>query len=159
MTCPVCGFHDKIKSDGTGKPRSIDQHKRFFKVCSVAYENWPEKHVFQPATSEHLRYWLTCAAGKDWRDFDRVDIPQSLGVVDAALFACEFSTYVGVKRKRIPFPRIDLERRVCTVYTARSLKFDEMPHLEFCALSNAVDEVIKAEMGIDPEALLKSEAA
>lgn len=62
--CPVCGYHDK----GKGKPRSIDQHRRFYGLVKKAFGQWPEKSDFQPEDEEHLRQWLICAAGPQWRE-------------------------------------------------------------------------------------------
>lgn len=76
-----------------------------------------------------------------------------------APFVDLFAASIAHRTGRRPFPRLNTWTWKCTVYTAKSIKFSEMPHLEFCALSNAVDEVIKAELGVDPEQLLREKAA
>lgn len=153
--CLVCGYHEK----GRGKPRSIDQHRRFYGLVKKAFEHWPEKSGFQPENEDHLRQWLICAAGPQWREFATQDVPPKLRNAELAPFVDKLAGSIRERTGRYPFPRLNDWTWKLTVYTARSIKFSEMPHLDFCALSNAVDEVIEAEMGVKPDDLLKAQAA
>jgi hypothetical protein len=153
--CPVCGYHDR----GKGKPRSIDQHRRFYGLVRKAFHAWPEKSEFQPESEDHLRQWLICAAGPQWRESATQEVPPQLRNEALAPFVDRFAVGIAKRTGKYPFPRLNTWTWKCTVYTARSIKFSEMPHLEFSALSNSVDEVIGAELGVEADALLKSEAA
>ena len=153
--CVVCGHKDK----GKGKPRSIDQHRRFYGLVRKAFANWPERSEFKPEDEDHLRQWLICAAGPQWREHSTQEVPAPLRNESLAPFVELFAAAIAARTGRRPFPRLNTWTWKCTVYTAKSIKFSEMPHLEFCALSNAVDEVVKAEIGVEPDALLKETAA
>lgn len=132
------------------KPRSIEQHRRFFGLVGAAYHQWPEKHAFKPINSEHLRAWLLCQAGH--RVESRVDLSG-----DASETA-----------RVLPIITAALLRQYCwaescgvTLYVtaAKSIAFDKLPHREFCKLCDEVADVIAAETGLDPEALLREKAA
>jgi len=45
------------------KPRSLDQHRRFFGLVRACFHHWPEAHEFQPDNEEHLRAYLLVKAG------------------------------------------------------------------------------------------------
>jgi hypothetical protein len=45
---------------------------------------------------------------------------------------------------------------VLVVFKPKSLRFDKLSHLAFCALNDAVADVIKAEMGVTVAELLES---
>lgn len=55
----------KTKIERTAPPpsdeRSIDNHRFFFACIEIAFNAWPEDHVFPPANArDHLRAWLLC---------------------------------------------------------------------------------------------------
>lgn len=143
MTCPVCGFAEKKG----GKPRSLDQHRRFFGLCRATFAHWPEAHERQFADEHELRAWLTMKAG--WRDV-AAQIPLAGLARDKALVLVEASI-----RAAGSFAMPVLHKGTLVIWKPRSIKFATMAHIEFCSLSNAVDDVIRAETGIDPEQLLK----
>jgi len=151
MTCPCCGYSEPKR----GKPRSLDQHKRFYGLVKASFGAWPERSEFQPENEDHLRHWIICAAGPQWRDAVTQEVPEPLRNEALAPFVHLFARSVAQATGRYPFPRLNTWTWKCTVYTARSIKFSEMPHSEFSALSNAVDEVLRAELGVDPDQLLK----
>jgi hypothetical protein len=155
MTCPVCGFTDK----GKGKPRSIDQHRRFYGLVAKAFEQWPHAAEFQPESAEHLRKYLICRAGPQWRNVTEIPVPFAEDQPALTRLAATMMQQAAEAAGGYAFPRVDANGGRVALYTAKSIKFAEMPHLEFCALSEAVDEVIKAELGVEPDDLLKAEAA
>ena len=156
MTCPVCGYQDK----GKGKPRSLDQHRRFYGLVQKAFEQWPETFEdFQPESPEHLRKYLICAAGPQWRKVTEIPVPFAEDLPGLTRLAALMMQQAAEAAGGYAFPRVDANGGRVALYTAKSIKFSEMPHLEFCALSQAVDEVIKAVIGVDPEQLLKERAA
>ena len=45
------------------KERTPQEHRTFFGGIKQAFENWPERHAFQPETAEALRSWLLIQVG------------------------------------------------------------------------------------------------
>jgi hypothetical protein len=128
-----------------------------------AFHHWPENHEFQPHDETHLRKYLVCRAGPQWRSVTEIPVPFAEDQPALTRLAAHMMQQAAEAAGGYVFPRVDMSGGRVALYAAKSIKFPGqpggMPHAEFCALSEAVDEVILAEMGIDPEALLKSEAA
>lgn len=128
------------------KPRSLDQHRRFFGVIAAAFEQWPERHPFQPENSEHLRAWLQTKAGYHTvRTFEMDGDARETARLMPVVIATMLSKHAWCRAR-------GTELHVCV---PQSIAFDKMGHEEFCALNDAVDEVIRTETGLDPELLLK----
>ena len=142
--CPSCGadLHD-------GKvPRSLEQHRRFFKLCTVAFHHWPEGHEQQFDSAEHCRKWLQMKAG--WREIgahvflgDRMDSESAKLLARAAISATEGYAVPKVKSNDL------------YIWRPKSIAFNKMGHEEFCKLNNAVDEVIYEVFGITGDELLE----
>ena len=136
--CPHCGCDVTLKD----KKRSTPQLRRFFAVIRHAFANWPHSHAFQPKTAEHLRYWLEVQAGPfDAVTTIRCDItsPEKLTALltavltasdDMAVFVEATDTHVLVKK-------------------ALSISYSTLAHMGACALFQQVEDVIKAETGIE----------
>lgn len=134
------------------KPRSVDQHRRFFGVVSAAFDNWPKDHQFQPDSAEHLRAYLITKAGR--RTINTYHVS-----TDASEFAKLLPIVVASMLQKFSWawPVSDTELRVCV---PESIAFDKMSHQEFCKLCDDVEAVIEAETGMRAADLLKaSEAA
>ena len=150
VTCPCCDA--KFDPTRAGKPRSIDQHRRFFAMVGAAYHHWPESHATQFADKTECRKWLTMKAGE--RDLVlRMPIsgmkPEAAVIVATAAMKAAGAHAVAVAHKS----------ELC-VWAPRSIRFDRMSHLTFCALNDAVADVIKSEIGKDAEELMsKTEVA
>lgn len=148
-TCPVCETKfDPVKGS---KPRSTDQHRRFFGLCRAAFFHWPEGHGVQFSSEEECRKWLTMRSG--WRDVAaRIPIsgmnPERLKVFAEAAFKAAGAHAVPVVHKG-----------ELVIWVPRSIKFASMPHLEFCALSDAIAVTIEQETGLKAENLLSEKAA
>ena len=144
-TCPHCGKG--------GKRRSVDQHRRYFAMCKLAFENWPEAHEFQPDSAEHLRKWLQVKAG--YRTVSEIDVartdPRSIMIMEATLRAAMKATadyaWTVQHGKRL------------YVIASRSIAFDKISHGEFCTLNDMVAEVIERECGISIDDLMKETVA
>jgi len=142
-SCPHCGadLHDG------GKPRSVEQHRRFFKLCSVAYYHWPETYEQQFDTPEHCRKWLQMKAG--WREVgahvwlgDQMDSESAKLLARAAISGAEGYAVPVVKGNDL------------YIWRPKSIAFNKMGHEEFCKLNNAVDEVIHEVFGMSGDELL-----
>jgi len=151
MTCPVCGHRSDMKG------RSLDQHRRFYGLVSAAYHQWPEGHDFQPESSEHLRKYLICAAG--W--YDATDIPVAFAEDQPSVTRLAAMTIEQAIRAAgtYAFVRTDENGGRVRVYRAKSIKFAKMPHKEFCALSNVVDDIVEDIFGCSANELLKKTEA
>lgn len=141
--CPDCG----CVLSAAGKPRSIDQHKRFFGLIRAVFHHWPETHETQFGDETECRKWLTMKAGH--REIG-AQIPlvglnreRAMLLAEAAIRAA--GSYA------VPV----LHGDTLVVFKPKSIAFAKLSHAAFCALNNAVDDVIRKETGIDPDQLLK----
>lgn len=144
-TCPHCGKG--------GKRRSIEQHRRYFALCKLAFDNWPETHDFQPDNVEHLRKWLQIKSG--YRTVQEIEVartdPQSLKIMEATLRAAMKATS--------DYAWTVTHGKKLYVIASKSIAFDKISHGEFCTLNNLVQEVIEAETGISTDDLMREVAA
>jgi hypothetical protein len=147
--CPHCGVV-------LTKHRSSPDHRRFFALVAAAFAQWPENNEYQPENEEKLRAWLICKAGARWRISTPIFLPDDatehmrvlfrLGI-EAAIRAAKGEAFVTPYKDSV------------AVHTPKSIAFHEMDQREFGALRAAVEDVIKAETGLDPEQLLRERAA
>ena len=149
-TCPHCGCDS---ADPKGKPRSVEQHRRFFGMIAAAFHHWPDSHEFQPSSSEHLRAWLLCKAG--YRDVVTVPVESDRpAVIKLAMLAVE-----GALRAARTHAFVRLHGSSLVVFTAKSISFHALPHGEFQSVNDAVQEIIEVETGITVDKLLTEKAA
>ena len=149
--CPHCLCDlDPIK----GKPRSVEQLRRFFAVLRSMYFHWPESAEFQPHTEEHLRAYVICKSGRG----QIVATEQLPPIADvdarAEMKAIISRAYSADLRK---FPR--WKGNTLAVYEPKSMSFKSMGQAAFNKLNDEVEAVYKAETGLDPDQLLKENAA
>lgn len=135
------------------KPRSTPQHRRYFGLIRAAFLQWPEKHRFRPDSEEHLRKWLQCSAG--YRNIVEVEVPdtdaKTLAIVKTAIAAAMAATkdhaWVDTRGGRV------------SVIASKSIRYDTLAHSDFDMLCREVEDIIRAETGLDPEQLLTERAA
>jgi hypothetical protein len=145
VCCPNCEATFDLHK--IGKPRSPDQHRRFWGLVAAAFHQWPEAHEEQFATANDLRIWVTMKVG--WRDLaSKTSIvgmkPDALvPVVQAAIKAAGNNA------------RVTSHKGQLCVWTPKSIRFDKMGHLQFCALNQAVEEVLAGVFGITGDELLE----
>lgn len=132
------------------KPRSLDQHRRFFAVIKATHDHWPESHPFQPDNAEHLRAWLLVRAGHHTVKTFHLD---GDGDEFARLIPVVTATMLG---KHSWCRARGNELHVCV---PQSIAFDKMDHKTFCKVCDDVDEVIRLETGLDPDQLLRETEA
>lgn len=162
--CPHCGssLFDELVGR-LSKPRSLPQHRRLFKIIKLAFDAWPEGHdEFQPDSEDHLRAWLICMAGPDFREVHRIPLnafaPEGTDFtpeITAAFAAAAQATMKAVREdgNRFSFHRPHAKGGSIAVYVPLSMKFEKMPHLTFCKLNNAIEDVLRV-VGLEPEQLL-----
>lgn len=132
------------------KPRSYDQHKRFFAVIAAVFHHWPHAHPFQPENAEHLRAWLLvkakhCTIKTFYLNDDAGEYARVIPIITATMMG-----------KHSWCRAHGNELHVCV---PMSIAYEEVKHPEFCKINDDVDEIIRAETGLDPEQLLKERAA
>lgn len=148
-TCPHCG----CDIAGKGKPRSVEQHRRFFGMIAAAFHHWPDGHEFQPSSSEHLRSWLLCKTG--YRDVVTVPVESDHpAVVKLATLAVE-----GALRAARTHAFVRPHGSSLAVFTAKSISFHALSHGDFQAVNDAVQEIIEAETGVKVDDLLREKIA
>ncbi len=147
-TCPIC----ETKLPLTGKPRSLDQHRRFFAMVRAAYHHWPETHDEQFSDETDCRKYLTMKAG--WRDI--ASKTRLTGIKEDKALLLATAVLSGLPRDLCARPV--LHNGMLIVWIPRSIAFDKMPHSEFCALSDAVQDVIEAETGAKIDDLMREAA-
>lgn len=137
-TCPHCG----------SKPRSSEDHRRFFALISAAFDQWPEGADFTPDNAEHLRAWLLCKANYRKTTMIETYEPAATAVaIEAAFRAAD--TYAFVR------PYGD----GVAVYSPKSLRFDKTDQKAFNAVRDEVSSIIESVIGVTAEQLLREKAA
>lgn len=160
--CYECG---QIKPAVAPKKRSIRDHSRFFVIIGKAFQHWPESHPFQPESANHLRYWLTCKAGPEWRSATPVTWPGLRTDADRQRFIAVVEA--AIRAGRMPGEDDDeVARRFVVqhghgvaVLRAKSIAVANMGQADFGRLRDAVCEVIEAEMSTTIEELLRHDQA
>lgn len=141
MKCTVCGC-DVADS----KLRSVPQLRRYFQLVRQAFLHWPEGHPRQFTSEEECRKWLQMAAGA--REVG-AELPLTGMPRERALLLAEMAIRAAGAHAH---PVLHGDRLV--IWVPRSIRFARMPHAEFCALSDAVADVIARDTGLTAEQLL-----
>lgn len=131
------------------KGRSHPDHRRLFALIQAAYDQWPETAHFQPINAEHLRSWLICSAGPEFRRVNTFDLDGVDDKTRALVLSImkDEHTHGGIKG--------DLLYKV----QPTSMKFDKMAQKQFAALRQAIEDVIEQTLGVSVDDLLKEKAA
>lgn len=145
--CWQCGAPHK-------KPRSLSDHRRLFGLIKAALAHWPEGHDFQPHDEEHLRKWLTCAAGHR-EVVQTLEMPET---GDPALTAALMDFAEQLLSLDNRFGR--WRGRTLAIYEAKSISWEALGQKEFGRIREEIENVIESETGLKADDLLKaSEAA
>lgn len=141
--CPVCGFTETKR----GKSRSIDQHRRFFAIVSASFDHIPEDYERQFANVTEWRKFLEMKVG--WREIG-AQIPLTGVRKENAMMLAEAAI-----RGAGSYAVAVIHRDTLVIFRPRSISFTAMPHLEFNRLAQAVEDLIRDIIGVEPEQLLK----
>ena len=147
--CPKCG-------SALHKPRSTEDHRRFFGLIKAAFDHWPEAHEFHPDSPEHLRAWLLCKA--EYRDVTMIDL--EFADADASLSKLAILAIEAAIKAAgaYAFVRPNSTGRAAAVFRPKSISFDALDQKKFAPLREAVEHVIEVETGLKAEDLLKEAA-
>ena len=129
----------------TDKPRSIDQHRRFFGLVRALFLHWPEAMEFQPDNEDHLRAYLLVKAGyRSIREFsvegDATEFARLVPVVSALMLHKYCWAWADGNSIKVCAPE--------------STRFDKLSHKDACKVYDKVDEFVRT-LGIDPDQILK----
>ncbi len=141
--CPHCGVD--LEPPKRSKPRSVPQHRRFFAMVNAAFDHWPESHRFKPVTADRLRKWLCAKAG--YATVKTVDTNGMTTHEAVIAIAAELATADPVH-----FTSASLGKFY--VVQSKSIDFDTLPHLQACAVFDAVAEVIEAETSLKVDQIM-----
>jgi len=128
------------------EPRNSRRHRKFFATIAEAFTQWPAAHAFQPVDVEHLRAWLLVQAGY----CATMDLPVSRREMDLARRLTEgVLMFSGSKHVFLHVTTGGgLQAR-----RPRSMSFSAMSEAEMRPVMTRVFEIIRAEAGLDPDAL------
>ena len=143
--CPSCGF---VLDEHA---RSSPDHRRFFGLISATYHHWPEFHEFQPDSSEHLRAWLLCKAG--YRDV--TSIPCEFAEDQPGLLKLVALAAEGAVKAAKGYAFIRPHGGGLAVFSAKSIAWERIDQKGFNKIRDAVEDVIKAETGMEPSEIIK----
>ncbi len=130
----------------TRKPRSLVQHRRFFKVICEALKHWPETHADQFTSTEELRSWLLIEAKHSERG---ATIPLTGMSKERAMFLAE-AAIRGSGR----YARVTIEGDSLVITKPKSIAFHRLSHQAFCALNKDIDDIITSVIGVSGDKLL-----
>lgn len=136
--CPHCGV-------ALRKSRSPKAHRFFFAMIQKAFDNWPERHDFQPDNPEHLRAWLLVKA--KYRTI--VNEPLEANAITIDQMADFVSKALETSREKYTF--VTIHNGAIVILAPRSIDWATLDEKEFQPVSNAVLGVIEAEAGIQVE--------
>jgi hypothetical protein len=139
MTCTHCN------------KRSPEDHRRFFGVIRAAFHHWPEAHEFQPDSEEHLRKWLLIKAG--YRDV--TTIPVEYADAQPAMLQLVVLTVEAAMKAAGGYAFVRPHGVGLAIFAAKSIKWDTLSQKKFNIVRDAVESVIKAETGLEPDDILK----
>jgi predicted amidophosphoribosyltransferase len=144
VACPNCEATFDLNK--IGKPRSINQHRRFWAVMHALWHHWPETEAEQFSTMNDLRLHVTMACG--WRK-EAARIPISGMKLEHAKLLAEAAIKAAGANAAI---RIHKDNVV--IFVPVSIRFDRLAHLKFCALNADVDAFVASKLGITADELL-----
>lgn len=145
--CPHCGC--EIETNRSGKPRSVEQHRRFFAMIKAAFEHWPESHERQFSSAEEMRKYLQMKAG--YREVGAtipltgINKQRAMLLAEAAIRAA--GSYA------VPVINGD----VLVVFKPKSIAFDKLSHKDACRLFDDVEAFIEDAIGVPAQTLLKEQ--
>jgi hypothetical protein len=144
--CPIC--ESKLPMTG-GKPRSYDQHKRFFAVIRAAFEHWPERDKFSDEVE--FRKYLQVMVGAG-------EVVAEIPVAGLGKEIAKFIAMQAIKASggyAVPVIRGDNLR----IVKPKSVAFDKMKHEEFCKVSDRVCAYIETVLHVSADDLIRETEA
>lgn len=148
VSCPNCATTFDAKAPP--KPRSVEEHRRFFGIIRAAFRNWPESHLFQPKDEHHLRAWLICEAGPLYTEIETITLPDAPPALIATMMAFIERLLDADPR----FKRGVWRGSTLTITRPKSLRFDKMKQGDFHELNERVSETVSRILQVTIKELL-----
>ena len=144
--CPVCDS-DLVWIGHNSKPRSYEQHKRYFKMVDLAFDHWPAKHKRQFSDAEECRKFLQMKAG--WfLEASRMPV-MGMRAETAVVFAEAMFKAAG------SFAIAMQQGDDIVVWKPKSIKYEKLSHTKACELFEKVNWIIRDEIGVSGDELLE----
>jgi hypothetical protein len=141
--CHICGCSQELPDER----RSVPHLKRYFAMTRVLYSHWPINNDRQFSSSEELRKFLQMKAGHR-------EIAASIPLSGIRKEQAEFLVTVAVRAVgSYAFPTFHKDQII--IWKPKSIAFDKMSHMEAIGLFAEVEDVIRAETGLDPAQLMQ----
>ena len=143
--CPTCGR----PSDRT-KPRSLDQHRRYFALIKAAFDQWPEEHEHQFASPEELRKWLQMKAGHR-------EVGASIPLTGIQKERAKLLAEAAIRASgsyAVPV----IHGNTLVVFRPKSIAFESLDHKAACTLFDEVAAFIEDAIGVPADQLLREKA-
>jgi hypothetical protein len=140
--CPECG----CVLSKYAQPRSPKQHRAFFHMIRMAFDNWPEKHEFNPDNPDHLRAWLLAKSGHRVIRNERLKAGTDMTAAQMLTFA---RALMLTSRDRYCF--VVEHMGTIAIVEPKSISWETTTHEEFKPLFEEVLHLIEAEAGIKVE--------
>ena len=145
--CQHCGC--EAEPPKAGKRRSVPQHRRYFAMIRAAYHHWPLDHAeLLPHSEDQLRHWLQCKAGYHLQ----ITVDTAGMTATEAITAAAGAYTAAARAGEHPFSKPRDGKLY--VFWSKSIDFNTLPHLDACALFDAVADVIEAETGLKVEQIM-----
>jgi hypothetical protein len=141
--CTICGS----PQDHADDRRSVPHLRRYFSLIRATFAHWPERHARQFTNSEDLRKFLQMKAGH--REM-AASIPLSGINKDRAVILVEGAIKAAGS---YAFPTVHKDQLI--IWKPKSIAFGKLNHMEAVGLFADVEDVIRAETGLDPAQLMK----
>lgn len=140
--CPTCG-----RPRDKAKPRSIEQHRRYFCLLKAAFDNWPESHEHQFASVEELRKYLQMKAGHR-------EVGASIPLTGVRKESAKLLAEAAIRAAgSYAIPVIHGDTLV--VFRPKSVAFEKLDHKAACALFDEVSAYIEEAIGVPADTLLR----
>ena len=147
ISCPVCDH--KFDPVRAGKPRSLDQHRRYYGMIRAFFFHWPETHARQFTSENDMRIRAQMRAG--YHDV-AAEIPLVGLPRERALLLVE-SCLKAAGNYAVPILKGD----TMVILKPRSISFGALKHLDACKLFDAVQTVLEQESGLKVEDVLREQ--
>lgn len=142
---------DAVEQEEVRVPRSLDQHRAFFRMITLAVKQWPESHeeLLEGVTLhdrvEHARAWLTCQAG--WRT--RYGAPWGAETFATAEKQIAYGRAIvaATRLHGYAWPAVDGHGRIHIVH-AKSIAHDVCTHEQFRPIFDYVKGYIEHMLNI-----------
>jgi hypothetical protein len=153
LHCGDCGSTNVVDG-GKSSRRSLPQLKRYHAMIRAAFHQWPEAHLSEHGigSEDDLRKHLQMRVGHK----EIAVVIDDIGSMSKAV-AMTVATAAFKAAGAYSMPVMHGDKLV--IFVPKSVAFHKMAHTDFCKLSDDVEAIIEAEIGVKADQLLREKAA